>query len=252
LRTVNKWDEKLLEFWYTRVGSPFDITKDLGVLRLELLKHRFQRILNKLKVKLTQESKVLSLFAGTGIDAFALAESYGCRVVCVEKLEKLAKKGEKYARRNKLNVEFIVGDARRLLDLIDEKDFNLALLWGNSVPHIDIYELDSTASQVLDLLADSAPFLIEYFESTYSREYRPVVAEFDKYPTVSIHLDFNPMKGFAERLLLVFKESGLCEYIKYPYYTWSLWIIEYVFRKNGYRDVVTFIDEGAYVTAAFR
>jgi len=249
---MEEWTKDLLEFWYTHVGDPFDITKDLGILRLEFLKQRFKRILNKLKISLNEKSKVLSVLAGTGVDAFALAETYGCRVVCVEYLQSLAEKGKKYAKKNRLRVEFIVGDAKKLVNLIDEKDFDLAILWGNSLPHIDIYSLDKIASQVNQVLADSSPFLLEYFESVYSREYRFVTAEFDQYPMISIHLDFNPMKGCANRLLLCFKENGLCEYIKYPYFTWSPWIVEYVLRKTGFGEVVTIIDEGAYVTAGWK
>jgi len=247
-----EWTKELLEFWYTHVGDPFDITKDLGIIRLEFLKQRFKSILRKLKVSLDEDSKVLSVLAGTGVDAFALAEIYGCRVVCIEYLKTLAEKGEKYAKKNRLKVEFIVGDARKLLDLIDEKDFDLAILWGNSLPHVDIYSLDTIASQVNRVLAESSPFLLEYFESVYSKEYRLVTAECDRYPMVSIHLEFNPMKGCATRVLLCFRENGLCEYIKYPYFTWSPWIVEYVLRKTGFKEVLTIIDEGAYVTAGWK
>lgn len=113
---------------------------------------------------------MLDLACGVGGFSFLL-EDYGFEVVGVDISEDMIRKAREYAKSRESNVEFIVGDARKLS--FEDKTFDY-VIFIDSIVHFEPLELNQVFKEVRRVLKPSGKFIM-YF--TDLRELLPRLKE---------------------------------------------------------------------------
>jgi hypothetical protein len=204
-----------------------------GKERLEARIKNLPELLNAAGITLSEKPRILCLMAGSCIEGIAFAQIYGADVTCIDLQERLLKIGLREAKRRKLKLHVIKGDVREPSKLVSGK-FDLVTVLGQPLPHIGIFDFDRTISGVKKLLAKNGMFLIDQSDLIFRilPQYRDAMTHNLDPPVLSVHSSLNARHGYFERLFY-----SRARHDVYKTYLWAPWIIEYMLKKNGFRDV---------------
>ncbi|HVH16033.1 MAG TPA: class I SAM-dependent methyltransferase [Candidatus Angelobacter sp.] len=204
-----------------------------GKERLEARVKNLPELLSAAGISLLKEPRVLCLMAGSCIEGIAFAQIYDADVTCIDLQERLLRIGLREARRRKLKLRVVRGDVREPSKLVSGK-FDLVTVLGQPLPHIGIFDFDQTISGVKKLLAKNGTFLIDQSDLIFRilPQYRDAMTHNLDPPVFSVHNSLNARQGYFERLFYSRTRHDV-----YKTYLWAPWIIEYMLKKNGFREV---------------
>ena len=214
---------------------PYDLARKEGKKRLDSQIHYMPLIFESVHVVLPARARVLSIMAGSCVDAIAIASRYHAEVTCLDLQRKLLVVGAREAGRRKIKLRTIVADARELTRHV-RGSFDLIAAFGSPLVHLSISDLDRVVQEVKKVLAKDGLFVIEQKDMIFGilPQYPGAMVKNLEPIVVSIHRKFNAGEGYFERLYYGKKSHGINRV-----YLWGPWIIDYVLRKNGFSKVET-------------
>ncbi len=185
-------------------------------------RNRFQTIRNYFKNILSreffneiigrEEVRVLDLMGATGIAGVALLSAIN-DIVEEKKKFKLtvldlrrkqltrARRWIELAKLEGVQLEPIVGDVRRIPKTV-EGEFDIALIWGSSLPHLNVRDLILLLAGVREVSASDGVIIIEQHDSLprqlFSNNYMRVLLEGE---ALTIHKGYDPLSGWIERIV---------------------------------------------------
>ena len=112
-----------------------------GRERLELFTRHLPNLLVSAGVSLPKKPRVLCLFAGSCTEGIGYAEAFQADVTCLDLQQRMLAIGRAEARRRRLNVKTVKGDAKNLSKLAIGP-FDLVTIHGSPLPHVGIYDFD--------------------------------------------------------------------------------------------------------------
>lgn len=171
--------------------------------------------------------------AGSCIEGIAFAKVYNADVTCIDLQKSLLAIGNKEAKRRKLNVRTITGDIREIPKLVQGK-FDLITILGQPLPHIGIFDFDQVIVGVSKVLARKGTFLVDQSDLIFRilPQYRDAFTPNLDPPVINVHRSLSPRHGYFERLYF-----GRSRHDVHRIFLWAPWIIEYMLKKNGFREV---------------
>lgn len=213
--------------------APYRINTKPGKERLEAQIKNLPPLLTVAGISLPKSPKILCLMAGSCIEGIAFAEVYDAAVTCVDLQKSLLALGGKEAKRRKLNVSTILGDVREIPKLVHGK-FDLVTILGQPLPHIGISDFDQVIVGVTRVLAKKGTFLVDQSDLIFRilPQYRDAFTPNLDPPVINIHRSLSPRHGYFERLYYSRSRHDV-----HRIYLWAPWIIEYMLKKNGFREV---------------
>ena len=213
--------------------APYRVNTKQGKERLEAQIKSLPSLLTTAGISLPKNPKVLCLMAGSCIEGIAFAKANDADVTCVDLQNQLLALGSKEARRRKLNVRAITGDIREIPSLVGGK-FDLITILGQPLPHIGIFDFDRVVVGVTKVLAKKGTFLVDQSDLIFRilPQYRDAFAPNLDPPVINVHRSISPRHGYFERLYI-----GRTKHDVHRIFLWAPWIIEYMLKKNGFREV---------------
>ena len=211
----------------------YSVNTERGREPLESFIKQLPNLLDSAGIILPKKPRVLCLFAGSCNEGIGYAQAFRADVTCLDLQQRMLAIGRAEAKRRKLNVRTVKGDAKGVAKAVSGP-FDLVTIHGSPLPHVDIYDFDKIVEGVGKVLGSKGIFLIEQSDLIFRviPQYRDAfVANLDP-AVLNVHKSFNPTKGFFERLYY----SGTRKTV-FKVYLWSPWIIEYVLKKNGFSNV---------------
>lgn len=204
-----------------------------GKERLEARIKNLPELLSAAGISLPKKPRVLCLMAGSCIEGIAFAQIYDAEVTCIDLQERLLRMGLREAKRRKLKLHVVKGDVREPSELVSGK-FDLVTVLGQPLPHMGIFDFDQTIIGVKKLLAKTGTFLIDQSDLIFRilPQYRDAMTHNLDPPVFSVHNSLNARQGYFERLFYSRSRHDV-----YKTYLWAPWIIEYMLKKNGFREV---------------
>ena len=204
-----------------------------GKERLEARIKNLPELLSAAGISLPKKPRVLCLMAGSCIEGIAFAQIYDADVTCIDLQERLLKIGLREAKRRKLKLRVVRGDVREPSKLVTGK-FDLVTVLGQPLPHIGIFDFDQTIMGVRKFLSKNGTFLIDQSDLIFRilPQYRDAMTHNLDPPVFSVHNSLNARQGYFERLFY-----SRARHDVYKTYLWAPWIIEYMLKKNGFREV---------------
>ncbi len=220
--------------WHMRPDDP--LARERFVVLQDVFRGLVQSRLSGL-VESRNVVSVLDVAAGTGIAGVALASvlaGLGKRVRLVVTdarsgdLE-LASEWLKLAKvENNVEVETIVADATRLVERV-KGCFDIALLWGSSIPHFSPWSLALIVAGIRDLQHESSALLIDQrdllpqilFTNTYEHLHltSPVNEETGE-GLLAVHNGYDQMRGMVQKAY--YKLPGLAFVGTFPTRLWDV------------------------------
>ncbi len=172
--------------------------------------------------------RIIDLMAGTGIAGAAIAKSLIDLGITPEftlvdirrsDLEKVYQWLRKARIENKVKVELIESDIKELYPTLeDRKDYyDIALIWGNSSPHLDAWDMVKAYSNISYLLKPNGLLLMEEGDRIYNTFYLMgykdffIEGETKEGKLANIHSGYDWRRGVFKRafyLLPEFREVG--------------------------------------------
>lgn len=213
--------------------APYRVNTKQGKERLEAQIKNLPTLLSTAGISLPKNPKILCLMAGSCIEGIAFAKIYDADVTCVDLQKSLLALGGKEAKRRKLNVRVIKGDVRETQKLGLGK-FDLITILGQPLPHMGIFDFDQVIVGATKLLAKKGTFLVDQSDLIFRilPQYRDAFTPNLNPPTINVHRSLSPRHGYFERLYL-----GRTKHEVIRSFLWAPWIIEYMLKKNGFREV---------------
>ena len=204
-----------------------------GKERLEAQIKNLPGLLSFAEIVLTKKPRILCLMAGSCIEGIAFAKVYDADVTCIDLQERLLSKGLREAKKRKLKLQVIKGDVREPSKLVNGK-FDLVTVLGQPLPHISIFDFDLTINGVKKLIAKNGVFLVDQSDLIFRilPQYKDAMTHNLVPPVFSVHSSLNSRHGYFERLFY-----SRAKHDVYKTYLWAPWIIEYMLKKNGFREV---------------
>ncbi len=204
-----------------------------GRERLNSLVKHLPEMLEAAGVKLPGKPRILCLMAGACVEGIALAQHYGGEVTCLDVRKEALAQGAREAKRRKLNLRTVVGNAAELSKSTKGR-FDLVTIHGSPLPHLSIFDFDQVIMAVKKVMAKNGTFLIEQSDLIFRiiPQYRDAFVSNLNPPVVNVHLRFNARQGYFERLYY-----SRAKHTTFKVYLWSPWIIEYMLKKNGFGTV---------------
>jgi len=171
--------------------------------------------------------------AGSCIEGIAFAKVNDADVTCIDMQKPLLKLGSEEAKRRKLNVRAIAGDVREIPKLVKGK-FDLVTILGQPLPHLGIFDFDQVIAGVTKVLAKKGWFLVDQSDLIFRilPQYRDAFTPNLDPPVINVHRSLSPRHGYFERLYF-----GRTKHDVHRIFLWGPWIIEYMLKKNGFREV---------------
>ena len=203
--------------WPTDPEDPTAIERFRGierVMRSLLDKGAFNHVLGK------RQARILDVMAASGICGVALARVLASRGVKVsltitdlrkEELDKAPRWLEKAGISIEVELNVGVADAIALPRFLEEGGFDIATVWGSSLPHLDSYELMLLLAGLRELQGKEGVLLVEQASILprilVSNYFRYVLVEGE---ALTIFREYDDFRGMQRRL--AYKLPGL-EYI---------------------------------------
>lgn len=211
----------------------YELNTKQGRERLDSQIKHLPEMLNVAGVSLPSKPRVLCLMAGSCIEGIALAQHYGGDVTCLDLRRKSLAQGLKEAKRRKLHLRTVAGDAKELPSHVKGK-FDLVTVLGSPLPHLGIMDFDQVIVAVKRVLAKAGSFLVEQSDLIFRilPQYKDAFVPNLQPPVVNVHVSFNARQGYFERLYYSKTKHGT-----FKVYLWSPWIIEYMLHKNSFSTV---------------
>ena len=171
--------------------------------------------------------------AGSCIEGIAFAKVYYANVTCVDLQKSLVTLGNKEAKRRKLNLRAITGDVREIPKIVQGK-FDLVTILGQPLPHMGILDFDRVIVGVTNVLGKKGTFLVDQSDLIFRilPQYRDAFAPNLDPPVINVHRSLSPRHGYFERLYYSRSRQDV-----HRIFLWAPWIIEYMLKKNGFREV---------------
>ena len=213
--------------------APYRVNTKPGKERLEEQIKNLPSLLITAGISLPKNPKILCLMAGSCIEGIAFAKVYDADVTCIDLQKSLLALGKKEAKRRKLNVRTIVGDIRQISKLVGEK-FDLITVLGQPLPHMGIFDFDQAIVGVRKVLANRGTFLVDQSDLIFRilPQYRDAFTPNLDPPVINVHRSLSPRHGYFERLYYSRTRHDV-----HRIFLWAPWIIEYMLKKNGFREV---------------
>ncbi len=204
-----------------------------GRERLNSVVKHLPEMLEAAGVKLPDKPRILCLMAGACVEGIALAQHYGGEVTCLDVRKEALAQGSREAKRRKLNLRTIIGNAVELSKTTKGK-FDLVTIHGSPLPHLSISDFDQVIMAVKKVLAKNGTFFTEQSDLVFRiiPQYRDAFVSNLNPPVVNVHLRFNARQGYFERLYY-----SKNKHTTFKVHLWSPWIIEYMLKKNGFGKV---------------
>lgn len=211
----------------------YSLNTKQGKERLNSVIKHLPEMLETAGAKLPKKPRVLCLMAGSCVEGIALAQTYGADVTCLDLRKQSLAQGVREAKRRKLNLKALVGDAKVLWKHVSGK-FDLVTVLGSPLPHLGVTDFDDVIIAVEKVLSKTGSFLIEQSDLIFRviPQYRDAFVSNLQPPVINIHSSFNARQGYFERLYYSRSRQGT-----FKVYLWSPWIIEYMLKKNGFSKV---------------
>lgn len=223
-----------LEWLYNLdVTREYSLDTKQGSKRLDVFIKYLHDMLGIVGVKLPTKPRVLCLMAGSCIEGIAFAQLFQAQVTCLDVQNQMLAKGAREAKRRKLKLTTVIGDARESTKHVNGR-FDLVTLWGSPLAHLSIFDFDQVAAQTRKLLTEKGLFLAEQEDLIFEilPRYKDAMVANVKPPVINVHVRFSPVRGYLERLFFSRSRHELSRV-----YLWSPWIVEYVLRKNEFSRV---------------
>lgn len=213
--------------------TPYRVNTKQGKERLEGQIKNLPSLLSTAGVSLPKNPKILCLMAGSCIEGIAFAKVYDADVTCVDLQESLLALGRREAKRRKLTVRVIAGDVRDVPKLVRGK-FDLITILGQPLPHIGISDFDQVIVGVTNVLAKKGTFLVDQSDLIFRilPQYRDAFTPNLDPPVINVHRSLSPRHGYFERLYYSRTRHDV-----HRIFLWAPWIIEYMLKKNGFKEV---------------
>ena len=213
--------------------APYRVNTKQGKERLEAQIKSLPSLLNTVGISLSKNSRILCLMAGSCIEGIAFAKLYDADVTCVDLQRSLLALGRKEAKRRKVNVSTVAGDIREIPKLVRGK-FDLITVLGQPLPHMGILDFDQVIVGVTKVLAKKGTFLVDQSDLIFRilPQYRDAFTPNLDPPVINVHRSLSPRHGYFERLYF-----GRSKHDIHRIFLWAPWIIEYMLKKNGFREV---------------
>ncbi len=211
----------------------YSVDTKQGRERLDVFTKHLPNMMETAALNLPSRPRILCLMAGSCMEGIAYARAFQADVTCLDLQRGMLEKGRREARRRKLRINTIQGDAGELSKLT-KGQFDLVTIHGSPLPHIDVYQFDQIVCGVKEIIGEKGSFLIEQSDLIFRilPQYKDTTVANLTPVVVSVHKSFNPAKGYFERLYYSKSKQQL-----FKVYLWSPWIIEYVLKKNGFPRV---------------
>jgi MPBQ/MSBQ methyltransferase len=220
--------------------TPYRVNTKQGKERLEAQIKNLPSLMSTARISLPRNPRILCLMAGSCIEGIAFAKVYDADVTCVDLQKSMLALGLKEAKRRKLNVHAIRGDIRELSKLVQGK-FDLITILGSPLPHMGIFEFDQVIVEVTKVLAKKGAFLVDQSDLIFRilPQYRDAFISNLDPPVMNVHKSLSPRHGYFERLYFSRTRHDV-----HRTFLWAPWIIEYMLKKNGFREaeVKSYVD----------
>jgi MPBQ/MSBQ methyltransferase len=213
--------------------TPYRVNTKQGKERLEAQIKNLPSLMSTAGISLPKNPRILCLMAGSCIEGIAFAKVYDADVTCVDLQKSMMAIGLKEAKRRKLNVRAIRGDIRELSKLVQGK-FDLITILGSPLPHMGIFDFDQAIVGVTKVLAKKGTFLVDQSDLIFRilPQYRDAFISNLDPPVINVHKSLSPRHGYFERLYFSRTRHDV-----HRTFLWAPWIIEFMLKKNGFREV---------------
>ncbi len=131
-----------------------------GKERLDSVVKHLPEMLEIAGIALPKKPRVLCLMAGSCVEGIAIAQDYGGEVTCLDLRKEPLAQGAREAKRRKLNLIAVVGDAKELSKYVTGR-FDLVTILGSPLPHLSISDFDQIITEVKRVLSKTGNFLVE-------------------------------------------------------------------------------------------
>jgi len=172
-----------------------------------LVRKPFERLAGSERVR------VLDVMGGTGIAGAAFLAAHrdlkGGRGEYKLAVVDARRKALGYAQRwlghaglQGVELSTITGDARRLPELLGGENYDVALVWGSSLPHIDVPGMILLLAGLRESLVEEGMALIEQYDLLprllFNNNYRSVLLEGE---AITMHKGYNARTGSVHRVV---------------------------------------------------
>ncbi|NJE08350.1 class I SAM-dependent methyltransferase [Thermococcus sp. M39] len=181
--------------------------------RFEKIVRVFSSLIEDRIIESKEEIAILDLAAGTGIAGVALAKVLGERGVKVELTAvDLREKDLHFVDRwikayevKNAKANTVTADIRELHRYFEESHYDVAMLWGLTMPHFDPFETIKIFANVSYALKEDGIFLMEESDRVFNILYRVGYRDFlvetktEEYTLISVHEGYNLKRGTFKR-----------------------------------------------------
>uniref|UniRef100_A0A7C4YFZ9 Class I SAM-dependent methyltransferase n=1 Tax=candidate division WOR-3 bacterium TaxID=2052148 RepID=A0A7C4YFZ9_UNCW3 len=203
-------------------------------------KERMKNIITKYCKK--SSGNALDLCCGMGIGTFTL-EEIGFDVIGVDIKEDYIKRAKIYAKKLNSNTKFFIQDTEDLS--FQDNTFDIITMLGNAMPHFSIDSFSKSMKESYRVLKEGGEIIIQYTDwisIIFSFYQRTLIEDNDKGEVmISYHSGLNTKEGFIKRF---FHIPGKGKKFENIFYIWSPWILEYVLKENGFKNIESFNESG--------
>ncbi|MDK2915286.1 MAG: hypothetical protein PWQ79_2201 [Thermococcaceae archaeon] len=196
-----------LEELYSYLRSSIDPREEAAQRRFMGARAFFNWAIKRELIPYGREVKILDLCAGTGLAGAALVETlrewgYNAKLTILDRRKEDLMKVDEWLS-GETDVYGAVMDC--LDDLTKLGKFDVALLWGYTMPHFDPYQAAELFRNVAKVLESHGVFLLEEMDRFgaffYRKGYREIVMEVrrEDYSVISLDEGYDPIRGVIRR-----------------------------------------------------
>jgi len=197
--------EKLYEFLHW----PMHPDEESARRRFERIRQVFTNLIEKYIIERKKEISILDLAAGTGIAGVALSKALSDEGVKVEltavdlrekDLHFVNEWIRAYGVKN-IRTNTVVADIRELHRYFRESRYDIAILWGLTMPHFDPFDTVKIFANASYVLKEDGFFLVEESDRVFNILYRTGYKDFlvetktEDYTLISVHEGYNLKRG---------------------------------------------------------
>ncbi|MBO8173952.1 MAG: class I SAM-dependent methyltransferase [Thermococcus sp.] len=201
--------EKLYEFLHWSMHPDDENARR----RFEKIVRVFSSLIEDGIIESKEKIAILDLAAGTGIAGVALSQAFSDEGVKVEltavdlrekDLHFVNEWIRAYGVKN-IRTNTVVADIRELHRYFEESRYDIAILWGLTMPHFDPFDTVKIFANVSYVLKEDGFFLVEESDRVFNILYRTGYKDFlvetktEDYTLISVHEGYNLKRGMFKR-----------------------------------------------------